>query len=64
MFGFGNHTDGSIYVDNVNDFLETTETGMKMDEEDAPESCLEASGEADYRDFFNFYAEKVELHHR
>ena len=30
-----------------------------MDEAGVPESCLEASGEADYRDFFNFYAEQV-----
>jgi len=59
MFGFGNHTDGSIYVDKVDEFLDTTETGLKMDEAGVPESCLEASGEADYRDFFNFYAEQA-----
>ena len=59
MFGFGNHTDGSIYVDKVEEFLATTETGMNMDEADVPAQCSEASAEADYRDFFNFYAEQV-----
>jgi len=59
LFGFGNHTDGSIYVDKVEEFLATTETGMNMDEADVPAQCSEASAEADYRDFFNFYAEQA-----
>ena len=59
MFGFGNHTDGSIYVDKVEEFLDLTETGHNMDENNVPANCREASGEADYRDFFNFYAEQV-----
>ena len=59
MFGFGNHTDGSIYVDKVEEFLDMTETGHNMDENDVPANCMEASGEADYRDFFNFYADQV-----
>ena len=36
-----------------------TETGHNMDENDVPENCMEASAEADYRDFFNFYADQV-----
>ena len=36
-----------------------TETGHNMDENDVPENCMEASADADYRDFFNFYADQV-----
>merc|ERR1712241_644400 len=59
MFGFGNHTDGSINVAAVEEFLDMTETGHNMDDNDVPENCMEASADADYRDFFNFYADQA-----
>merc|ERR1719277_2957516 len=45
--------------DAVEEFLDMTETGHNMDENDVPENCMEASADADYRDFFNFYADQA-----
>merc|ERR1712117_29140 len=59
MFGFGNHTDGSINVAAVEEFLDMTETGHNMDENNIPENCMEASADVDYRDFFNFCADQA-----
>merc|ERR1712012_720478 len=41
------------------EFLDMTETGHNMDENNVPENCMEASADADYRDFFNFYADQA-----